>query len=249
LPDPRVRRVERVPARLGEELEEAVVEADGPVGRNGLHDLRDADAETAEQRLDPAPRGLALLGQDDPLSLELELVGPRHDAQEVLGRAGARRGIRGRHGRAILHKKFGNLWPMITPLILLVSALASAQPADKGYVVRVDSETVWLDLTAADGAAPGRVFEIYTEGAELKHPVTGASLGRVQSEVAEGRVSDVDEKFSTGVLTARKGDVKAGQRARFTAAAPAAVAPKAAQRPGEPESRAPKTMGATIPYE
>ncbi|HXT00048.1 MAG TPA: hypothetical protein VN915_05200 [Elusimicrobiota bacterium] len=138
---------------------------------------------------------------------------------------------------------------MITPLLLLVSALASAQPADKGYVVRVDSEAVWLDLTAADGAAPGRAFEIYTEGAELKHPVTGASLGRVQSEVAKGRITDVDEKFSTGMITSRKGGVAAGQRARFTAAAPAAAAPKAAARPGEPESRAPKTMGATVPYE
>lgn len=138
---------------------------------------------------------------------------------------------------------------MITPLLLLVSAMASAQPADKGYVVRVDSDSVWLDLTAADGAAPGRAFEIYTEGAELKHPVTGASLGRVQSEVAAGRISDVADKFSTGALTSRKGDVKAGQRARFTAAAPAAEAPKPALRPGEIESRAPKTMGATVPYE
>ena len=138
---------------------------------------------------------------------------------------------------------------MITPLILLVSALASAQPADKGYVVRVDSDSVWLDLTAADGAAVGRVFEIYTEGAELKHPVTGASLGHVESEVAKGRITDVEEKFATGSLSSRKGDVKTGQRARFTAAAPAAVAPKAAPRPSEAESRAPKTMGATVPYE
>ena len=138
---------------------------------------------------------------------------------------------------------------MIIPLSLLISVLAAAQPAEKGYVVRVDSAAVWLDLTAADGASVGRAFEIYTEGAELKHPVTGASLGRVQTEVASGEIKDVSDKFSTGAILSRKADVAAGQRARFTAAAPV-VAPKAAAtRPGEPESRAPRTMGATVPYE
>ena len=62
-----------------------------------------------------------------------------------MGGAGARRGVGVRHGRAILHKKFGNLGPMILPLSLLIAAVAAAQPADKGYVVRVDSDAVWLD--------------------------------------------------------------------------------------------------------
>ncbi len=141
---------------------------------------------------------------------------------------------------------------MILPLSLLACALAAAQPVDKGYVVRVDSNAVWLDLTAADGAVPGRAFEIYTEGEELKHPVTGASLGRVQDSVAEGEIKDVSDKFSTGAILTRTADVAAGQRARFTAVAPAAApdsAPRAALRAGETESRAPKSMGATLPYE
>jgi len=138
---------------------------------------------------------------------------------------------------------------MIPPLFFLVAALAAAQPADKGYVVRVDSASVWLDLTAADGAAPGRAFEVYVEGPELKHPVTGASLGRVKTPVAAGAITDVAEKYSTGALAASSGAVKAGQRARFTAPAPAAAKPAAPARPGEPESRAPKTQGATLDYQ
>jgi hypothetical protein len=138
---------------------------------------------------------------------------------------------------------------MIIPLSLFIASLAAAQPADKGYVVRVDSASVWLDLTAADGAVPGRTFEIYKEGAELKHPVTGVSLGRVQEEVAEGEIRDVSDKFSTGAILTRKGDVAEGQRARFTATAPVAAPAKAPTKPGEAESRAPKTMGATLPYE
>jgi hypothetical protein len=137
---------------------------------------------------------------------------------------------------------------MIVSLSLFFAALAAAQPVDKGYVVRVDSGSVWLDLTAADGAVPGRAFEIYTEGAELKHPVTGASLGRVQTEVATGDIKDVSDKFSTGAILSRKADVAAGQRARFAAVAPPAAAPKAAARPGEPETRGPKSMGAAVPY-
>lgn len=137
---------------------------------------------------------------------------------------------------------------MIIPLSLLITSLAAAQPADKGFVVKVDSDAVWLDLTAADGAAAGRGFEVYSEGEELKHPVTGASLGRVQNQVATGSITETADKFSTGRLSARVGEVKVGQRARLTTAAPAAQRPTAAQRPGEPDSRAPKSMGATLNY-
>ena len=136
---------------------------------------------------------------------------------------------------------------MILPLSLLISALAAAQPVDKGYVVRVDSASVWLDLAAEDGAARGRAFEVYTEGEELKHPVTGASLGRVRSVIAAGVISDVADKFSTGALSSRAGDVKAGQRARFSAPAPAAPAP-AAPKSGESAGRAPRSQGATLNY-
>lgn len=137
---------------------------------------------------------------------------------------------------------------MSPAVCLLIAALAAAQPADNGYVVRVDSDAVWLDLTAADGAAPGRAFEIDAEGAELKHPVTGASLGRVRSVIARGEIAAVSDKFSTGAILSRKTDVRAGQRARLIGEA-AAAAPQAAARPGEPESRAPQTKGAAVPYE
>jgi len=137
---------------------------------------------------------------------------------------------------------------MIATLSLLLAVVAAAQPADKGYVVRVDSASVWLDLTAADGAARGRAFEVYVEGEELKHPVTGASLGRVQNTVAQGRIGDVSDKFSTGGLDTGVGAVKVGQRARFTAPAPAAAPAPAPARPGDPAVRAPKTQGATLNF-
>ncbi|OGR96506.1 MAG: hypothetical protein A2V88_09620 [Elusimicrobia bacterium RBG_16_66_12] len=139
--------------------------------------------------------------------------------------------------------------PVNIPLSLLAATLAAAQTADKGYVVRVDSDTVWLDLTAADGSAAGRAFDVYAEGAELKHPVTGAALGRIQQVVASGSIRDIAEKFSTGWITVRTGTpVKAGQRARFLAPAPAPAEAAKASRSGEPQTRAPKTQGASLPY-
>ncbi|MBI4371650.1 MAG: VCBS repeat-containing protein [Elusimicrobia bacterium] len=134
---------------------------------------------------------------------------------------------------------------------LCVGAGAQTRSPEKGYVVRAEAGTVWLDLTAADGAAPGRSFEVYSEGAELKHPVTGASLGRVRDAAAEGTIREVQDKFSTGVLTGN-GRAKAGQRARLTA--PAAAAPPAASAPAqagasaEPGRRAARTRGATLNY-
>ncbi|HEX4047210.1 MAG TPA: FG-GAP-like repeat-containing protein, partial [Elusimicrobiota bacterium] len=76
--------------------------------------------------------------------------------------------------------------------------------------------------------------------------VTGALLGRVRVEVAEGEIKDVSDKFSTGELLSRKADVAAGQRARLTSPPPAAAPATAAAGPG---LRAPKSMGATVPYE
>jgi hypothetical protein len=136
--------------------------------------------------------------------------------------------------------------------LLLAATLASAAPAPKGYVVKTEGAKVWLDLTAADGAAPGRGFQVYAEGEELKHPVTGENLGREEKVLSDGKITEVAEKHSVGELAAPSESVKAGARARLAAApvpppapAPAAVSP--ARRPGEPELRAPKSRGAALP--
>ena len=104
--------------------------------------------------------------------------------------------------------------------LLLAASVAAAQAPVKGYVVRVDSNAVWLDLTAADGAAAGRAFEVYAEGPELKHPVTGASLGRAETKVAAGEIVSVSEKSSSGRLLSGPAAVKVGQRARLAGTAP-----------------------------
>lgn len=125
----------------------------------------------------------------------------------------------------------------------------AAAPA-KGYVVKADGTQIWLDLTAADGAAPGRGFQIYEEGEDLKHPVTGEQLGKAEKKIVDGKIEEVSEKHSLGRLAEASPLVKTGQRARLTTvAAPVApVAPVASIHPGETALRAPRTRGASLPY-
>jgi hypothetical protein len=135
-------------------------------------------------------------------------------------------------------------------LFALSSPVFAAAPA-KGYVVKADRNQVWLDLTAADGAAPGRGFQVYVEGEDIKHPVTGEQLGKTEKKIAEGKIEDVLEKYSTGRLPEGTQPIIPGQRARLLAvvAPPVApIAPAASVRPGEAALRAPRTRGASLPF-
>jgi hypothetical protein len=108
-------------------------------------------------------------------------------------------------------------------LLALVPSLNAAEmPASKpaaevplGYVVKVESGSVYLDFTEKTGAQAGQPFTVYSEGEELIHPVTKASLGRVQSTVAEGALSLVLPSYSVGTLRAGGGAVTPGMRARL----------------------------------
>jgi hypothetical protein len=137
---------------------------------------------------------------------------------------------------------FASLFALSTPIF-------AAAPA-KGYVVKADGTQVWLDLTAADGAAPGRGFQVYAEGEDLKHPVTGEQLGKAEQKIAEGKIEEVSEKHSLGRLAEATPGVQAGQRARLLAvvAAPVAAVVPASTRPGEAALRAPRTRGASLPF-
>lgn len=117
-------------------------------------------------------------------------------------------------------------------LLLVFPSLAAAQTRNSpaaGYVVRVDSGLVYLDFSEESGAAKGRAFEVYTEGAELRHPVTGKSLGRMETKVAEGTLQEVRPQYSVGSLTS-PAPIKPGMRARLSAA-PASPAPAPSAAP------------------
>lgn len=131
---------------------------------------------------------------------------------------------------------------------LLALSSAAAAPA-KGYVVKTSGTQIWLDLTAADGAAVGRGFQVYEEGEDIKHPVTGEQLGKAERKLADGKIEELAEKFSVGRLNEPAPHVQPGARTRLGAVVAAPVAPPAsARRAGEAELRAPRTRGASLPF-
>ncbi|MBI3550194.1 MAG: VCBS repeat-containing protein [Elusimicrobia bacterium] len=103
-------------------------------------------------------------------------------------------------------------------LVLALSLSSTLNAAPIGYVVSVDSGRVFLDFNAASGAAVGQEFLIFTDGRELKHPVTGASLGHVEDEIASGKIMRITDQYSVGILN------------QLDAKAAAAAAPSAGQK-------------------
>jgi len=74
----------------------------------------------------------------------------------------------------------------------------------KGYVVeRLNGEVV-IDLGKGK-VHSGEEFRVVREGRELKHPVTGEVIGKIEEEVGRIRVTRVEEKFSFAQVIDDKG--------------------------------------------
>src|SRR5437870_9561257 len=76
------------------------------------------------------------------------------------------------------------------PVLILGLALSTVHCAlyasvPDGYVVKVESATVYLDWGQSSGVAPGDEFNVYRQGAALKHPMTGEILGHAEEEVGQ----------------------------------------------------------------
>lgn len=109
-------------------------------------------------------------------------------------------------------------------LSLLISAISFAAP--QGYVVKVEANQIYLDLGAGSGAQAGQKFTVFVDGDELKHPVTGKSLGKLEKTVARGVIEEVKEQYSIGRIEAVEpgGQPASGQKAKMVAAPAAAAA-------------------------
>jgi hypothetical protein len=145
----------------------------------------------------------------------------------------------------------------LTALFLLACLPAFAETAP-GYVVKFDSGLIYLDFNEKTGAAKGQAFQVFTEGEELKHPVTGASLGKLENKVAEGTLTEVLAQYSVGKVDGAPGEIKPGMKARLSAlppqTAPAPVQQPQVQyvpvtKPGAVAERAPRWKSMTFPYQ
>ncbi len=99
---------------------------------------------------------------------------------------------------------------------VLVEQVLGLFPKVDGDVVEVANGVVTLSLGRKDGLVSGIELSVYREGRELRHPRTGAVLGRTEEAVGRLRVEQVFEAYATGRVT-QGTDVHAGDRARVSA--------------------------------
>ena len=99
---------------------------------------------------------------------------------------------------------------------VLADQVTALFPKVDGEVIEVQGATVTLAVGRKDGIVAGIEMAIYREGRELRHPKTGASLGRTEQSVGRLLIQQVFEAYSTGTVNAGT-EVRAGDKARVSA--------------------------------
>jgi hypothetical protein len=99
---------------------------------------------------------------------------------------------------------------------VLVDQIKDRFPKVDGDVLEVQDKTVTLSLGKKDGLVAGIELSVYREGRELRHPRTGALLGKTEQTVGRVLVEQVFEGYSTARIT-QGGEVQPGDRARVSA--------------------------------
>ena len=79
---------------------------------------------------------------------------------------------------------------------LIIPEVVGAFPAVEGLVVSVDSEQLYMDLTAKDGVQPGQEYTIFRKGEVFRHPMTGRAMGRYEEVIGYAQVKRVLPQFS-----------------------------------------------------
>jgi hypothetical protein len=95
----------------------------------------------------------------------------------------------------------------------LVDQVVALFPQLDGEVIESQGQTLTISLGRKTGAQPGLVLEAVREGREIRHPKTGAVLGRAEESLGRAVVTQVFDGYS--LATADRGDsIKPGDRVR-----------------------------------
>jgi hypothetical protein len=110
--------------------------------------------------------------------------------------------------------------PPSAPLSItaLVDQAVALFPKVEGDVVEVQEQKLTLSVGRKAGVQPGLVLETFREGREIRHPRTGAVLGKTEEAVGHAVLTQVFDGYS--VATAEGGQAKAGDRVRTSANRP-----------------------------
>lgn len=98
--------------------------------------------------------------------------------------------------------------------------LAAAFPRVVGLVIGFEGDLILIDRGAADGVVQGMELDVFREGEEFKHPLTGEVLGRLDKDLGRIRVLHVRERYAeaAAITKAEKSGFRKGDRVRVSMA-------------------------------
>jgi hypothetical protein len=98
--------------------------------------------------------------------------------------------------------------------------LAAAFPRVEGLIIGFEGNVVLIDRGTAAGVVQGMELEVFREGEEFKHPLTGETLGRLDKDLGRVRVLHVHERYAeaTVIKQAEKAGFRKGDRVRVSMA-------------------------------
>ncbi|MCA1933051.1 MAG: hypothetical protein LDL13_05690 [Calditerrivibrio sp.] len=90
----------------------------------------------------------------------------------------------------------------------LIKSLDDYFSSDSGVVVSIDGNNITTDIGSEKGAYAGKVYKIYRDGVEIKHPITGVVLGKKKTYLGTVKINEVFDKYSIAELVEKKDEIK-----------------------------------------
>ncbi|MDE2059664.1 MAG: hypothetical protein KGJ27_08080, partial [candidate division NC10 bacterium] len=103
---------------------------------------------------------------------------------------------------------------------VVAERLTAAFPRVEGLVIGFEGDRVLIDRGTADGVVQGMELDVFREGEEFKHPLTGEILGRLDKDLGTVRILHVRERYAeaTVIKKTEKAEFRKGDRVRVSMA-------------------------------
>ncbi|HAR45693.1 MAG: hypothetical protein A2X56_07515 [Nitrospirae bacterium GWC2_57_13] len=98
----------------------------------------------------------------------------------------------------------------------VASAISVYFPKVQGTIRSVKGDRVAISVGRKQGLLPGMRLLLWREGKELRHPVSGAVIGREEQEIGSVEITAVEASTASGVISNRTADPTSGDIARIT---------------------------------
>jgi len=98
--------------------------------------------------------------------------------------------------------------------------IAAAFPKLEGLVIAIEGGRALLDLGEKDRVYQGMELQVYRPGEDIRHPITGVVLGKMEKDLGRVKVAEVREGYSLAEPLGKTdlGAILKGDRVRVTAA-------------------------------